>query len=337
MSDGYPSKVLISGGSEIGGVASFAEGLGAGFVELGIPVEIVPPAQIFRRWSELRDPRVLKILSTTAVFAAPLARRTLSVAHGFPRADMQGWMKLLAIVASFKLAARRSQLIAVSHYTAVHLRTIFNLSVDAVIHNPLSELFLEPCGADESPRDCIAYVGRLHPAKGLEQIFPALRILLRERADLRVCIIGGGEMRLTLEAMAAGDPRIVFTGPLEPGEVRGWLRRSRAFISGCETEALGIAYLEALSQGCAVAMPASGGGLEIAPDLVGNRIHLFPASAGSEPIAGALRRALAAAPQAVALHAYSPRAVAQAYLDADARIDAHSISTVEAGRRSAAI
>jgi len=337
MKDGYPSRILITGGRETGGVQSFAEGLRAGFAGLGISAEIIPSAQVFRRWREMRDPQILKILSTTAVFAAPLSRRALCVAHGFPRADVQGWMKLLALVASFKLAGAGSQLVAVSHYAAVHLRTIFNLRVDAVIHNPLSELFLEPHDADEPARDCITYVGRLHPAKNLECILPAVLILLRDQPDLRACIVGAGELRPALEAAAEHDPRILFTGELEQREVRAWLRRSRVFISGCETEALGIAYLEALSQGCAVVMPASGGGLEIAPELIGTRIHLFAGSAGSEPIADALRRALAAAPQAVSLAAYSPRAVAQAYLDLDARIHAHSNSMAEAGQRSAAI
>jgi glycosyltransferase involved in cell wall biosynthesis len=345
MKDGHPSKVLITGGRETGGVASFAEALRAGFSELGIPAEIVPPGHVFRRWREMRNPQVLKILSTTAVFAAPLARRAVCVAHGFPRADVQGWFRLLAIFASYKVAGVRSQLVAVSHYTAVHLRTIFNLRVDAVIHNPLNGLFFDAHDGNESlteslnesPGDCIAYVGRLHPAKGLERILPAICALLRERPDLRACIIGDGELRPALEVASAGNERIEFTGRLSQPEVRARLRRSRVFISACETEALGISYLEALSQGCAVVMPACGGGVEIAPELIGSRIHLFSASSASEPIANALRRALLAAPQTVSLAAFSPRAVAQAYLDVDGRQHAHSIPVVEAGRRSAAI
>lgn len=328
MNDGYPSRILITGGRETGGVASFAEGLRAGFCELGIPAEIVPPSHVFRRWREMRDPQVLKILSTTAVFAAPLARRTICVAHGFPRADVQGWIKLLAIFASYKLAGVRAQLVAVSHYTAVHLRTIFNLRVDAVIHNPLNELFFEAQDAEETARDCITYVGRLHPAKGLERILPAICTLLRERSGLRACIIGDGELRPGLEAMAAGDARIEFTGRLAQIEVRARLRRSRVFISACETEALGISYIEALSQGCAVAMPACGGGVEIAPELIGHRIHLF--SGSSESMADALRSALLAAPQTVSLAAFSPRAVAQAYLDVNGCLHAHSVPVVEA-------
>src|SRR5882757_5922630 len=137
MSDGLPTKVLITGGREVGGLSVFAEGLREGFTELGIAAEIISPSGILSRWRDLRDPGVLKILSTTAVFAAPFARRAICVAHGFPRPDAQGWPKTLAILASFKLAnlSSDSRLTTVSDYVAVHLRAIYRLRVDAVIHN----------------------------------------------------------------------------------------------------------------------------------------------------------------------------------------------------------
>jgi hypothetical protein len=104
MKHEYPSKILITGGREIGGVSSFAEGLRAGFAELGIPVEINSPSRIFSRLQELRDPRILKILSTTAIYSAPFARRSICMAHGVPCADSQGWWKMTAIIFSHKLA-----------------------------------------------------------------------------------------------------------------------------------------------------------------------------------------------------------------------------------------
>jgi hypothetical protein len=58
MKHGYPSKVLITGGREFGGIKSFAEGLRAEFTELGIAVEIISPLRIFLRWRDLRNPRI---------------------------------------------------------------------------------------------------------------------------------------------------------------------------------------------------------------------------------------------------------------------------------------
>src|SRR5260370_26741696 len=92
-----PSKVLITGGQEVGGVGSFAEGLADGFAALGIPSEIIPPSHILSRWRDLRDAKVLKILSTTAVFAAPVARRAICIAHAVPRRESQRWIQLLSI------------------------------------------------------------------------------------------------------------------------------------------------------------------------------------------------------------------------------------------------
>jgi glycosyltransferase involved in cell wall biosynthesis len=324
MKDEYPLKVLISGGREIGGVSSFAEGLRTGFAGLGISVEIISPSHLFLRWRELRDPRVLKILSTAAVFAAPFSRRSICVAHGFPRADAQGWIKLLGIVVSCKLAARNSLLVAVSHYAAIHLRAIFGLRVDAVIHNPLSAAFLEDRSSEEPgqaapEREYITYVGRLHPVKRLDRIFPAICALVEETPQLRACIIGDGQLRSALEAAAQGNPRIEFKGRLSPVEVRGWLRRSRVFVSGCETEALGISYLEALSQGCVVAMPACGGGLEIAPDEIGKSIRLLPLPLEQGTVLSALREALSSPGCAQPMTNYDAVEIASRYLELDAR------------------
>lgn len=324
MPNGAPERVLISGGREVGGLESFATALRGGFVSQNIPTEVVPPGSVMRRWRDLRDARVLKILSTTAAFAAPMARRTICMAHGFPRADAQGWPKAMAVVATHKLAnaAAGVQLVAVSHYAAVHLRTIFDVEVDAVVHNPLNPVFLKPCEGEPEERRYITYVGRLIAAKNLHRLLPPVRELLDENPGLRVCVIGDGNRRGELEAMATGDDRFEFAGEREPEFVRNQLRRTRLFFSGCETEALGLAYLEALAQGCAVAMPACGGGLEIAPEQAGRCVHFLPLSFEFREVLATLRRALRSEPGAVDLSGYSADAVAREYLKVDARFDA---------------
>jgi glycosyltransferase involved in cell wall biosynthesis len=334
MKDGYPSRILITGGHEIGGIGSFAEGLRAGFAEFGIPVEVAPPGQVLRRWRDLRNPRVLKILSTTAVFAAPLARRAICMAHGVPRAGEQGWVRLLLIVASFKLANRCSgvQLVSVSHYTAATLRAIFNVKTDCVVHNPAKPIYLEPFTAPARERSYVTYVGRLIAAKNLHRILPAVRDLLNETPGLRMCIVGEGEMRGDLESIVAGDPRFEFKGAPDDKTVRDCLRRTRVFVSGNEVEGFGIAFLEAMTQGCNVVMPASGGGLEIAPELIGCRIFPFSVSFAREAVGAALRQALTAPPVGVSLSAFSVGQTAAAYLSTDARFSARGIFQTEVGR-----
>jgi glycosyltransferase involved in cell wall biosynthesis len=314
-----PSKVLITGGHELGGVSSVAAGLANGFGVLGIPAEIIPPSSIFSHWRDLRDSRVLKILSTTAVFAAPFARRAICIAHGLPCADVQGWARMSSIIASFKLAnACGAQLVAVSGYTAVHLQNIFNIRVDAVIHNPLKPLYLDPPAGDED-RKYITYIGRLIPAKNLHRLLPAICDLLEESSELRACIIGDGPLRAQLQASVQQHPRIEFKGSLPDPEVRAWLRRTKLFLSGNCTEGLGVVYLEALSQGCVVAMPASGGGIELALDAIGTSVHLMPPLLDKVGTLPALRHALKGDTQRSALDRYTSEACASGYLALDGR------------------
>ena len=315
-----PAKVLITGGHEVGGLTSFAEALSEGFQQLGIPTEIIPPGRIWSRWRELRDPRVLKILSTTAVFAAPFSRRALCVSHGCPCADVQGWSKVFGFLLSYKIAnlAPHTPLISVSEYSAIHLVHIFNIRFDTVIRNPVQSLFLQPFTPADEARRYITYVGRLHPSKNVHRLLPAIRTVLDEHPGLRACIIGDGVSREPLENLYGSDDRIEFTGDLSSSQVRERLRLTRVFLSGNQTEPFGITFLEALSQGCVVAMPASGGGLEIAPDLIGMQIHLLPISLEHSGVVHTLRRALDATGSPVDLTPYAVTAVASAYLKADA-------------------
>jgi glycosyltransferase involved in cell wall biosynthesis len=335
MTMATPEKVLITGGREVGGLTAFAAGLFEGFTALGIPSEVVSPGQIFKRCRDLRDPSALKILSTTAVFAAPFARRAICVAHGFPRADAQGWARMVAILGSFRLANSYSQaaLVAVSDYVAAHLRGPFNLRVDAVIRNPVQSCFFEP--ADESGGRCyLTYVGRLLPAKNLHRLLPAICDLQKENPDLRICVIGDGPQREVLQRLFQTDPPIEFTGNLDALAVRRYLQRTKVFVSGNEMEPFGITYLEALSQGCAVAMPACGGGLEIALELIGTKVQLLPLSFEHESVRQALRRALNSTSVPISLAAYEPKTVAQAYLKIDSRF---SLASRSAAHKAIAI
>jgi len=316
-----PDKVLITGGQEVGGVASFAEGLARGFAGLGIPTRIIPPSRILTHFRELRDPKILKILSTSAVFAAPLARRAICVAHGVPRGDYHGWARLLAIIGSFKLANACAgvQLVSVSHYTATTLHAMCNVRTNAVIHNPLKPLYLETDKEGRRERCYVTYVGRLIAPKNLHRLLPAIRDLLDVTPGLRACIVGEGPQREEIEDAVRGDQRFEFKGYVDDLELRAWLRRTKVFVSGNETEGLGITYLEALSQGCAVAMPACGGGLEVALEEIGKSVHLLPLSFQRAGVLSVLRRSLESPSVAMGMAAHSAEEVARAYLRVDSR------------------
>ena len=317
MASDAPRKVLITGGREVGGLTSFADALAEGFGQLGIPAEVISPSRIWSRWRDLRDPGVLKILSTTAIFAVPLARRVVCVTHGCPTAAFLGWRKFVGHICADRLAilSPQARFITVSHYSAVHLEAILALKVDAVIPNPVRSLFLEPFDPDVAPRKCITFAGRLHSTKNLALLLPPIIEILDREPELEALIVGDGPQRQMLEKLAAGHPRVHFTGSLNAADLRNKLRQTKVFVSGCTHEALGIAYLEALSQGCNVVMPACGGGLEIAPHLIGFQIHLLPIALDHEGVVAGLQRALNSPLGLASAADYSGASIAKAYLN----------------------
>jgi glycosyltransferase involved in cell wall biosynthesis len=210
-----------------------------------------------------------------------------------------------------------AKLVAVSEYSAIHLVEIFNLRFDAVIQNPVKKAFLSEPEESKTRRDLITYVGRLDPAKNIHRLLPAICGILKEHPGLQACIVGDGAQSAALKKMVSGEPRVHFTGPMDSQSVRDVLRRTKVFISGNQTEPFGITYVEALSQGCAVAMPASGGGIEIAPQLIGRQIFLLPISLERSAVQSTIERALTCDSAATDVSMYSAANVASAYLSAD--------------------
>jgi glycosyltransferase involved in cell wall biosynthesis len=313
-----PTKVLITGGHEKGGVDSFAEALAQGFTELGISAEITSPAALRHRWRDLRDENTLKILSTQAIFASAFAKRSICVAHGFPGAGQIGRAKFYGHLSADRLAifSPGAKLVTVSEYAAIHFRDVFNIRVNGVVRNPLKQVFLEP-PIDSSERNRITYAGRLSPVKNVPLILEAMIEVLNDRPELEAYIVGIGTEQQTLERIAEHHPRVKFTGAVGDIALRDCLRKTKAFISCNETEQFGITYLEALSQGCNVVMPACGGGLEIAPALVAGQIQLAPLPLGRESLKNAILRAVGFEGAPMRMDEYSPRAVASAYLRVD--------------------
>ena len=94
----------------------------------------------------------------------------------------------------------------------------------------------------------VLFMGRLQKRKGVDVLIEAFKAAAIENA--RLLIVGPDEGMLpTLRALAAGDPRIVFTGYLE-GEARlGALAASDVFALPATGEGQPMAALEALATG----------------------------------------------------------------------------------------
>jgi glycosyltransferase involved in cell wall biosynthesis len=200
---------------------------------------------------------------------------------------------------------------------AQHLNDVFNVRIDGIIRDPISKIFLENCNENFEQRSYVTFVGRLVRCKNAHKLLPAICDLLSEFPDLRCRIVGDGPQRSALEKSVEGFDRIEFVGTQGRSFVRQQLRRSRVFVSGAANEGLGITYLEALSQGCTVVMPASGGGLEIALAHIGTGVHLMPISLERGAVLSALREALHSKAAPFQIQEHTPAAVAAAYLHLD--------------------
>lgn len=103
-------------------------------------------------------------------------------------------------------------------------------------------------------------VGRLDPRKGVDRALRALALV----PDIRLDIVGDGDQRARLEAMArelAIDSRVTFHGYCD--DPRPVLAEAHAALASSRKEGLGIAFLEAMSTGLPLVAVPIGGLVEI--------------------------------------------------------------------------
>lgn len=122
-----------------------------------------------------------------------------------------------------------------------------------VVYNGISQALLDQ-GRGNSPKTTppyrLTYIGRLSDYKGVDVLIRAGRIL-RERYDIRLCIVGDGEYRGELERICQEEGMediTVFHG--QRPSPAPYLKGSTVFVypSVCQ-EAFGISLLEAMAFG----------------------------------------------------------------------------------------
>lgn len=123
------------------------------------------------------------------------------------------------------------------------------------VPNGVSEPVLRPLDALKrfglEPGRYILSLGRLVPEKGIHYLINAFRAL---ETDLKLVIAGGGMLdnsyERELREMAAGDERIIFTGPLYGPDKDEAFSNAELFVLPSDLEGMPIAMLEAMSYGC---------------------------------------------------------------------------------------
>lgn len=170
--------------------------------------------------------------------------------------------------------------------------------------------------ASAAPR--FVSVARLSPQKGQGTLIEAAAILKRGGLDFEIRILGDGEMRRDIEAMIAREGlarHVVLAGWKTPAEIRDEIENAKVFILPSYAEGLPVSIMEAFF----LSRPAISTYVAGIPELVrpGENGWLTPAG-DAEALAQAMREAIDASPERIALMGARAREAAIAMHDADA-------------------
>jgi glycosyltransferase involved in cell wall biosynthesis len=120
-------------------------------------------------------------------------------------------------------------------------------------------------------------VGRLVEKKGFDVLIEAVAILAPDRPELHCVLVGDGDQRQALAALAGRlgvADRVTFAGPLPQDRVQAWMRRAQVLAAPCRVgtdgnqDALPTVLIEALGAGLPIVSTPVAGIPEIVADGV---------------------------------------------------------------------
>jgi glycosyltransferase involved in cell wall biosynthesis len=158
-----------------------------------------------------------------------------------------------------------------------------------VIPNGVDTQLFRPQTSEQIPHS-IVWMGRYAPEKGLERLLKAARLLAAEVPDSKFLLVGSGEERGRLVALARQlklEDNVLFVDPMSPKGIAALLNKCTLFALPSLSEGFPTALLEAMS--CAIpVVAASGIGLE---EVVGDA-GIFAHASNSRELAIAIRTIL---------------------------------------------
>jgi len=132
------------------------------------------------------------------------------------------------------------------------------------------------------------YVGRLHERKGLPYLIKAIKTVRKEIPNLKLYIIGDGNLRSPLQENIKGEnlsDNIIFLGKVSEEELIKWYNKVEVFVLPSLFEGFGIVCVEAMACG----IPVIGTRVPGIVDIIKNRKNgiLIP-SKNSKKLANAI-------------------------------------------------
>lgn len=270
-------KILVTSyayAPSVGGIETVSELMAHAFADQGHEVEVITqtPAKAGGkgRFPVIRKPTPVQLwqavdradvvwqnnISLNYLWASLLQRKPTAVTlqcaifPDFPRKNWRVRLKALLLKHCF--------IFAISRYVMNDLKQSFEL-----IGNPFDPGFSHQDDSANKDRD-IVFVGRLVSDKGGDLLLRSIAALSSQGIKPSCTIIGDGEEKAPLEAMARElgiEPLVRFTGFMQGDALHAEIARHRIMaVPSRWKEPFGIVALEGVAAGCAV-VGSSGGGL----------------------------------------------------------------------------
>jgi glycosyltransferase involved in cell wall biosynthesis len=271
-----------------GGVGTYDEGLARGFIERGDQVELISLAKsssfdncvigngknnlktIYFKYGKIgraiKDFKADLVISSLQYSIGIKKYKRMNpntkfvqILHGYP-CPINGKKKAWEINTVARYARKHFDFVVTVCYLSWAINEKINLvHCDAVI----------PCGStlvaaeenDQRKYDLV-YVGRLFRDKRVDLICDAFLKLCKKYPNLKMAVAGGGEQADLFTNGRFKDPHIDYFGLVNHSKVNEIFQSSRFFISMNELEPFGTVFLEAVTQGCNILMPYTGGPVE---------------------------------------------------------------------------
>lgn len=167
------------------------------------------------------------------------------------------------------------EIITVSQFNAKHLLSVgVSQSRLHVIPNGYDERLFKPGATFEAreklglplQKKILLTVGNLVAIKGHTYLLDAMKLVLRERRDVLLVIVGAGSLSEVLGRKVAElklEKNVLFVGWKEHGEIPAWISACDVFVFPSLNESFGVAVIEAMACGKPVVGTCVGGLPEI--------------------------------------------------------------------------
>jgi glycosyltransferase involved in cell wall biosynthesis len=155
---------------------------------------------------------------------------------------------------------RATRVLPVSALQERHLRALAPAGRYEIVPDIVDVDAFVPLGAGvpAAPRRNVLAVSNLIPRKGVDILVEAVRLLVSEKRDVALTVVGEGEERSKLEAQARGLP-VELVGRRDRGQIAELLRGAHVFAMPTLGDPFAIAAVEAMAAGLPVVVTSAAG------------------------------------------------------------------------------